>query len=136
MFNFYVLKLDTVYCHSGCDKLRLCVRTYSYRVFYVQRKRVPNFVLSFWWDLTDGASDSSAWVPVSAFAKRKTLTLIHNNIALSIYALQDMAYFNCHNWVNAPMLKTKLYYYCVCTVHVIRLLNCQYQHMHNFNVID
>ena len=24
--------------------------------------------------------------------------------------------------------------YCICTVHVIRLLNCQYQHMHNFNV--
>jgi len=24
----------------------------------------------------------------------------------------------------------------VCTVHVIRSLNCQYQHMHNFNVID
>jgi hypothetical protein len=25
-------------------------------------------------------------------------------------------------------------YYCICTVHVIRSLNCQYQHMHNFNV--
>ena len=25
-------------------------------------------------------------------------------------------------------------HYCVCTVHVIRSLNCQYQHMHNFNV--
>jgi len=24
--------------------------------------------------------------------------------------------------------------YCICTVHVIRSLNCQYQHMHNFNV--
>jgi len=24
---------------------------------------------------------------------------------------------------------------CICTVHVIRSLNCQYQHMHNFNVI-
>ena len=22
--------------------------------------------------------------------------------------------------------------YCICTVHVIRSLNCQYQHMHNF----
>ena len=27
-------------------------------------------------------------------------------------------------------------YYCICTVHVIRSLNCQYQHKHNFNVID
>ena len=25
--------------------------------------------------------------------------------------------------------------YCICTVHIIRSLNCQYQHMHNFNVI-
>ena len=25
-------------------------------------------------------------------------------------------------------------HYCVCTVHVIRSLNYQYQHMHNFNV--
>ena len=25
-------------------------------------------------------------------------------------------------------------YYCICTVHVIRSHNCQYQHMHNFNV--
>ena len=25
-------------------------------------------------------------------------------------------------------------HYCICTVHVIRSLNCQYQHMHNFNV--
>ena len=24
--------------------------------------------------------------------------------------------------------------YCICTVHLIRSLNCQYQHMHNFNV--
>ena len=24
--------------------------------------------------------------------------------------------------------------YCVYTVHVVRSLNCQYQHMHNFNV--
>ena len=24
--------------------------------------------------------------------------------------------------------------YCICTVHVIRSLNCQYQHMHNFSV--
>jgi len=58
--NFYVLKLDTVYCHSGCDKLRLNVRTYFYRVFYIQRKRVPKFVLAFWRDLTEGASDPSA----------------------------------------------------------------------------
>jgi len=26
--------------------------------------------------------------------------------------------------------------YCICTVHVIRSLSRQYQHMHNFNVID
>jgi hypothetical protein len=26
------------------------------------------------------------------------------------------------------------YCICICTVHVIRSLNCQYQHMHNFNV--
>ena len=25
-------------------------------------------------------------------------------------------------------------YYCICTVHVIRSHNCQYQHMHNFSV--
>ena len=25
-------------------------------------------------------------------------------------------------------------HYCICTVHVIRSLNCQYEHMHNFNV--
>jgi len=25
------------------------------------------------------------------------------------------------------------YYYYICTVHVIRSLNCQHQHMHNFN---
>ena len=25
-------------------------------------------------------------------------------------------------------------HYCIYTVHVIRSLNCQYQHMHNFNV--
>jgi len=24
--------------------------------------------------------------------------------------------------------------YCICTVHVVRSLNCQYQHMHDFNV--
>jgi len=26
------------------------------------------------------------------------------------------------------------YYYCICTVHVIRSLTFQCQHMHNFNV--
>ena len=25
-------------------------------------------------------------------------------------------------------------YFCICAVHVIRSLNCQYQHMYNFNV--
>ena len=30
--------------------------------------------------------------------------------------------------------KSKAEIYCICTVHVIRSLNCQYQHMHNFNV--
>ena len=30
--------------------------------------------------------------------------------------------------------QTNVIYYC--TVHVIRSFNCQYQHMHNFNVID
>jgi len=40
---------------------------------------------------------------------KKTLNLIHNNIILSIYTLQDMAYFNYRNWVNAPMLSMELY---------------------------
>ena len=31
---------------------------------------------------------------------------------------------------------TFVHYYCICTVHVVRSLNCHYQHMHNFNVID
>jgi len=26
------------------------------------------------------------------------------------------------------------FHYCICTVHVIRSLYCQYQHMHNLNV--
>ena len=30
--------------------------------------------------------------------------------------------------------KLIIIYYCICTVHVVRSLNCQYQHMHNFNV--
>ena len=34
------------------------------------------------------------------------------------------------NQLNAQNL------YCICTVQVISLLNCQYQNMHNFNIID
>jgi len=46
-------------------------------------------------------------------------------------------------FINYPYqletLARLLYYYALfiivfCTVHVIRSLNCQYQHMHNFNV--
>jgi len=73
-----------MYCHSGCDKLRLHVVTHIYRVFYVQRKRVPNFVLAFWRDLTDGASDSSVWVPASALVKKTpNLNLLTPNVNYS-----------------------------------------------------
>ena len=32
------------------------------------------------------------------------------------------------------LIITRSFLYCICTVHVIRSLNCQYQHMQNFNV--
>ena len=36
-------------------------------------------------------------------------------------------------WPEWPQL-IAINNYCICTVHVIRSHNCQYQHMHNFNV--
>ena len=62
------------------------------------------------------------------FYKQTSITVSHQ---FRVHSLFSLTVSN-----KEVLIKSNKARYCICTVHVIRSLNCQYQHMHNFNVID
>ena len=60
---------------------------------------------------------------------------IHLSESCTVLLVQNSLVLCCRP-LNISSSTLNINHYCICTVHVIRSLNCQYQHMHNFNVID
>ena len=67
----------------------------------------------------------------------RVLSVIWNNLRTKIFVLKAWKFNIAQSalcWNECQYVMCIFNHYCICTVHVISSLNCQYQHMHNFSV--